>query len=139
MLRSVDLKDYMLQSPVTISPDAGLFEAVHKILVHKISGLCVIDDQRHLVGVLSEIDCLQGILSATYNQAGVGHVSEYMTAEVETARLGEDIVTVASDMMKKQQRRRPVVEDGKLIGQITCRQLLRAVKEFSVPADPSER
>ena len=33
-------------------------------------------------------------------------------------------------MLLKNKRRRPVVEDGKLIGQITCRQLLNAVKNF---------
>jgi hypothetical protein len=34
-------------------------------------------------------------------------------------------------MLRKNKRRRPVVEDGKLVGQITCRQLLSAVKNFT--------
>ena len=42
----------------------------------------------------------------------------------------EDIVDIAQDMLTKNKRRRPVVENGKLIGQITCRQLLTAVKKF---------
>lgn len=138
MLRSVDLKDYMQQSPVTISKDVGLFEAVHLILVNKITGLCVVDKNNNLLGVLSELDCLRGILSATYNESGVGLVSEHMTTDVDVAGLHDDIIDVASDMLKKRQRRRPVVEKGKLIGQITCRQLLRAVKEYSVPKDPAE-
>jgi hypothetical protein len=33
-------------------------------------------------------------------------------------------------MLLKNKRRRPVVENGKLIGQITCRQLLSAVMQF---------
>ena len=41
-----------------------------------------------------------------------------------------NILDVAQDMLLKNKRRRPVVEDGKLIGQITCRQLLTAVKKF---------
>jgi len=46
------------------------------------------------------------------------------------AHPNEDIVSVAQDMLMKNKRRRPVVEDGKLIGQITCRQLLSAVMGF---------
>lgn len=138
MLRSVDVKDYLLQNPVTITKDAGLLEAVHLILSHKISGLCVVDEHNNLLGVLSELDCLRGILGATYNESGVGLVSDYMTTDVDVAGLHDNIVNVASDMLKKKHRRRPVVENGKLLGQITCRQLLRAVKEFSVPEDPTE-
>ena len=43
----------------------------------------------------------------------------------------EDIVNVAQDMLAQNKRRRPVVENGKLIGQVTCRQLLTAVRKFS--------
>ena len=133
MLRSVDLKDYMQPSPITIQPTSSLQEAVGLIIEHKVSGICVVDNDNKLLGILSEMDCLGGILAATYNQGGLNNVSEYMTADVDVARLDENIVSVASDMMSKQQRRRPVVENGKLIGQITCRQLLRAVEEFPQP------
>ena len=133
MLRSVDLKDYMQPDPVTVLPSASLHQAVELIIEHKVSGICVVDDNKQLLGILSEMDCLRGILAATYNQGGLNNVSEYMTANVDVAHLGEDIVSVASDMMSKQQRRRPVVENGKLIGQITCRQLLRAIDEFPQP------
>ena len=138
MLRSVDLRDYMIDNPVEISKDAGIMEAVHLILVNKISGLCVVDDDRNLVGVLSELDCLDGILRASYNDSGIGKVEDVMSTDLVVASQGEDIVDVASDMLKTNSRRRPVVENGKLIGQITCRQLLRAVKEFSVPKDKRE-
>ncbi len=138
MLRSVELKDYMLDYPVRVSPDDDVFEAVHQILAHKISGVCVVDEHDNLVGVLSELDCLQAILSSIYNESGVGKVREFMTADVLTVGPRDDIVDVAMDMLKRKHRRRPVVENGKLIGQITCRQLLRAVKEFRAPQDPTE-
>ena len=60
-----------------------------------------------------------------------GMVRDYMTSEnLVVAHPGEDIVGVAQDMLRQNKRRRPVVEDGKLIGQITIRQLLKAVREF---------
>ncbi len=138
MLRSVQLKDYMIHDPVTVFADDDVFDAVHEILVNKISGVCVIDQQRNLLGVLSEMDCLTAILNATYNERNVGMVKEFMTTEVVTASIHDDIISVATDMQKMRHRRRPVVEEGKLVGQVTCRSLLHAVKSFSSKPDPSE-
>lgn len=132
MLRSVELKDYMLTNPIRVKADEDLFTAISLILANKISGLCVVDDNDKLIGILSELDCLQAILSATYNNAAVGTVGEYMASEnLITSSPNDDIIDVALDMLKHKKRRRPVVQDGKLIGQVTCRQLLNAVKEFS--------
>jgi CBS domain-containing protein len=131
MLRSVELKDYMLPNPVTVKADTDLCDAVESILEYKISGVCVIDDENHLLGVLSEMDCLKAILSAMYNEeTSVGPVSGYMTTDVYSVSPHADIVDVAQDMLKQRFRRCPVVQDGKLIGQISCRQLLRAVEKF---------
>jgi CBS domain-containing protein len=47
------------------------------------------------------------------------------------AHPNESILDVAQDMLLKKHRRRPVVENGRLIGQITCRQLLSAVRKFT--------
>ncbi len=131
MLQSVNLRDYMLLHPVKVKADANMIEAMKVIIDNKISGLCVVDDADNLVGILSELDCLRAVLSATYNKTSVGKVSEYMaTDNLVVAHPEEDIVDVAQDMLTKNKRRRPVVENGKLIGQITCRQLLTAVKKF---------
>ena len=131
MLRSVELKDYMLVHPVTVSVDADMGEAIRVIIDNKISGLCVVDNEGRLVGILSELDCLRAILSATYNEGGIGMVRDYMAHEnLVVANPHEDITDVAQDMLRKNKRRRPVVEDGKLVGQITCRQLLTAVMRF---------
>ena len=132
MLRSVELKDYMLTHPVTVSVDADMGEAIRLIIDNKISGLCVVDGDSRLVGILSELDCLRAMLHASYHEAGIGMVSEYMADDnLVVANPHEDITDVAQDMLQKNKRRRPVVEDGRLVGQITCRQLLTAVKNFS--------
>lgn len=132
MLPSIKLKDYMLINPVRVHPDEDLFAAVALILDHRLSGLCVVDDDGNLVGVLSELDCLKAILAASYeNRTNVGKVGDYMTREVVTSGADEDIVEVASDMLKSRHRRRPVVKDGKLVGQISCRQVLKAIRSFS--------
>ncbi|HLS98084.1 MAG TPA: CBS domain-containing protein [Porticoccaceae bacterium] len=138
MFHSVNLSDYMLHNPAKIHQNADLFDAVAVILEGRISGLCVVDDHNNLVGVLSELDCLGATLSSSYDGGrNVGAVRDYMTPvqQVAVASPGDDIVDVARDMLRNKHRRRPVVREGKLVGQITCRQLLRAIKEFSLAGD----
>ena len=131
MLQSVNLRDYMLLNPVKVRAEDNVLDAMQVIIDNKISGVCVVDSDANLVGILSEMDCLRAALGAIYNNSSIGIVRDYMAREnLVVAHPDEDIVDVAQDMLKKNKRRRPVVENGKLIGQITCRQLLSAVKKF---------
>lgn len=133
MLRSVSLRDYMLHSPVKVRAEDNVLDAMQVIIDNKISGVCVVDSHDNLVGILSEMDCLRAVLGAVYNNSGIGVVSDHMASDnLVVAHPNEDIVDVAQDMLLKNKRRRPVVENGKLIGQITCRQLLSAVKQFRI-------
>jgi|TARA_B100000768_G_scaffold46695_1_gene45525 CBS domain-containing protein len=137
MLRSVDISDYMIHRPVKIHADDEMSTAIGLVLDNKISGICVVNEQGDLVGVLSEMDCLKAILAATYNEHGdLGTAEDYMTTDVEYCDIHADLVDVADDMIKKGHRRRPVLDHGKLVGQITCRQLLRVVSEFNQRAVP---
>ncbi|MFT6958636.1 MAG: CBS domain-containing protein [Halieaceae bacterium] len=133
MLKSVNLRDYMLKNPVKVKADDNVLTAMQVIIDNRVSGVCVVDDRENLVGILSELDCLRAALGAIYNDTGIGQVKDYMASEnLVIAHPNEDIVDVAQDMLLKNKRRRPVVEDGKLVGQITCRQLLTAVKKFNL-------
>jgi CBS domain-containing protein len=132
----------MLTKPVVVTPDTGIFEAIHQILVHRISGVTVVSDDNRPIGVLSELDCLRAILRATYHDEAVGThpVRKYMSEGAETVALDDDIIDVAQSMLDHKRRRRPVVDrQGRMVGQVTCRALLRAVKDFDVPPDPLER
>ncbi len=132
MLQSVNLRDYMLVNPAKVKPDDNVLDAMRVIIDNKISGVCVVDDEGNLVGILSELDCLRAALGATYNKTGVGLVREHMTGDnLLVAHPNENILDVAQEMLLKKHRRLPVVENGRLIGQITCRQLLAAVRKFN--------
>jgi CBS domain-containing protein len=138
-LRSVDIGDYLLTDPVTIRENENIFHAIDVIIKNKVSGVCVINDDGDLVGMLSELDCMRAVLGATYNDGcrsgggGYGNVIEFMSKDVDCCELHADIVDVAADMLSKGHRRRPVLDHGKLVGQITCRRLLSAVSKFACP------
>lgn len=138
MFKSMRIKDYMTTTLPTVKADSDLFDAIHLILRHKVSGISVVDDNHKPVGMLSELDCLRAVLKGAYHQEAMAKVGEYMTSPCEIIDLDEDIISVAQDMLDNKRRRRPVVADGQLIGVVTCREILRAVKEWNAPSDPSE-
>jgi CBS domain-containing protein len=129
MLTSTELGDYMLRNPVTAKPNLTVYEAALRILEHKVSGLVVVDDRKMLVGMLSELDCLRVILAGAYNdqEFSTALVGDVMTKNVEVQHPDDDIVNVAASMLDHKHRRRPVVVDDRLVGQVTCRQILNIV------------
>ncbi|MDM8350381.1 CBS domain-containing protein [Pseudomonas sp. sp1636] len=131
MLKSIKVRDYMTRHLVTFRSETDLFTAINRLLEHRISGAPVIDSQGHLIGLLSEGDCLRGILSGAYYESAGGDVCAYMTTEVETISPEADIIEVSERFLRGRRRRMPVVEDGRLIGQISRSDVLRAVKEFA--------
>jgi len=131
MPKSIEVREYM-RTPRTVKHSATVSEAAQVIIENRVSGIVVVDDDGQLVGMLSELDCMQAIVSTVYNGGtpGAEKVKDVMTKEVAVNRPGEDIITVAAEMLKHKHRRRPIVDNGKLVGQISCRQLLRAIKDF---------
>ena len=141
MLRSIKVRDHMQLHPVVVHPETDLFEAIHLIIVNRISGVIVVDEHRKPVGMLSELDCLRAILVRSYHQEeiGVHPVRDHMSSLVESVHPDDGIIEIAQSLLDHKHRRRPVVDqDGVLIGQLSCRRILKAVKEFDCPPDPTE-
>lgn len=131
MLKSIKVRDYMTRHLLTFRADMDLFMAINRLLEHRVSGAPVVDGQGQLVGLLSESDCLRGILSGTYYESAGGVVGAYMTTEVEVISPEADIIEVSERFLRGRRRRLPVVEDGRLVGQVSRSDVLRAVKEFA--------
>ena len=132
MMTSVRIKDYMVSQPVTVLQSATIAEAARSIIEEKVSGVVVVNEAGVVVGMLSELDCLRNLLSEAYNGQAIGGeaVALAMTTPVTTCAADADIISIAESMLEYKQRRRPVVDQGKLVGQITCRQLLGALLDF---------
>ena len=129
-MKSVKVKDFMTRKLVTFGVKTNVVEAMDAFLQNKISGAPVLDDDGKLVGILSEVDLLHVIIQDSYYDESVGIVGDYMASPVETVDVNEDIYSVAQMFVKQRRRRYPVVSDGKLVGQISRRDILRAAEEF---------
>lgn len=127
------IRDCMRRNPLTISSNANLVQAIETIVEYKLTGLTVTDADGTAVGILSELDCIKAILAALYNDGDPEHalVRDAMSTELETCSPGDGIVEVAQAMLDTRQRRRPVLADGKLVGQVSSSNILWALMEHS--------
>ena len=132
MPRPTTIVDCMHKNPLTISVEANIAEAVEVMVEYKLTGLTVIDGAGKAVGVLSEIDCLGAILDSIYNEGDAEHalVRDVMITELNVCTPTDGIVEVAQAMLDSRQRRRPVILDGQLVGQVSSSNILWALMEF---------
>ncbi|ANQ47989.1 CBS domain-containing protein [Flammeovirga yaeyamensis] len=123
---SVD--QYMTKKLIVFKPDQFIEEAMEVLVEKKISGAPVINDEGDLVGMLSEKDCLHIVLESRYLNfpASQGRVKDYMTKAVMSITPDRDVVEVAMLFKNSSYRRYPIVKKGKLIGQVSRRDILRA-------------
>jgi predicted transcriptional regulator len=121
--------DYMARDLITFRPEDDIFSAVKILLDERISGAPVVDPRGRLVGMLSKKDCFKVVYGTSYHQEWGGRVEDYMSREVATIESGTDIVRAADLFMSSSYRRFPVVENGRMTGQISRADLLRALQE----------
>ncbi len=121
--------DYMARVLYTFSPADDIHTAVETLLNERISGAPVVDENGKLVGVLSKKDCLKVVYAASYHQDWGGRVDEYMSKDVHTIESGTDIIAAADFFVQSVYRRFPVMADGRMIGQISRCDILRALHD----------
>ena len=123
------LRDIMARDLITLRSDMGILQAMEVLLSHRISGACVLDATGTLVGVLSKKDCLRAALNAAYHQDRGNAVSEHMSTNVETLDPDLDIVAVAERFLASSFRRFPVLDQERLVGQVSRADILKALME----------
>jgi CBS domain-containing protein len=122
------VKDYMTRSIITFRPDTDVLDAVHELVTNRIAGAPVVDEEGNLVGMLSELDCMKVALQAGYHGHWGGPVSEFMTTDTQTVDAEMSIVDLAQHFVDTRFRRFPVVVGNRLVGQISRRDVLRALE-----------
>jgi CBS domain-containing protein len=111
------------QHVVHASPDATVYETARDMAERRVGAMAVVDGER-LVGIFSERDLMTRVVVPGRDPHAV-RVSEVMTRDVVTAGLGDNRETAIDKMKKAGCRHLPVVTEGRVIGMISMRDLLR--------------
>lgn len=131
--------EIMARRLITFRADDSIAHAISVLVKNKISGAPVVDGNGHLIGMLSEKDCMHVLVHEFYDSNGPAlskKVSDLMTRDVTTIESDLVVPRIAELFTKHPFRRLPVVDDGQLIGQISRRDVLEAI--YKLCAEPSK-
>jgi len=119
-------RDLMVTRLVVLDPEADVFEAIDTLLKHQISGAPVVDAHGKYLGVFTERCSISVLVSAAYDGTPTSSIRPFIDADAETIHPETDLLTIAQTFLGTPSRRLPVLEDGRLVGQVSRRDLLKA-------------
>jgi CBS domain-containing protein len=148
-------KDIMQPEVITVRPEASVRELADLLAEKKVSGVPVVDEEQHVVGVVTEGDIilqdadlhfphyvqfLDGVIylesvrafEERFRKAFGARVRDIMSTDVITVGPDAPVREVATLMADREVNRVPVVEGGRLVGIITRHDVVKAI---AVPED----
>ncbi len=131
-LQGAPITQYMARQLITFRPDSEIDTVINTFLEKGITGAPVLNDQKEIVGLIDDKDCL-GVLfqDAYHNQPGRTTVDAYMSNVMRTISVDADIIDAANIFLRTPYKRLLVVDHaGKLVGQVSRRDILRAIQEM---------
>ena len=144
----MDAKDFMTTNVITCKEDCSVKEAAQVMLDNSFSVLPVVDSSENLVGILTESDFVGkelevphalasikqlfgqsfnvGDIELIYNKAKGKKVSEVMSKNLITANPETSLDRIVNMIISKNLKRVPIVNEQKIVGIITRKNLIRA-------------
>ena len=129
----IKVSDYMTRDLITFSPDQSVMEVIETLVKHKISGGPVVDENDRLLGIISEGDCIKQLNDSRYYNMPIddSRVEKFMVKDVETIDGNLNSFDAANKFIKTKRRRFPILENGKIVGQISQKDVMIAALKLN--------
>ncbi len=129
---NIRVSDYMTRKLITFRPEQSIMEVMEKLIKNGISGGPVVNENNELLGIISEGDCMKRISDSRYYNMPIDDatVENNMASDVDTIDGDMNVFDAAKKFLELKHRRFPILEDGKLVGQISQRDILKAALEL---------
>jgi CBS domain-containing protein len=112
----------------SVKPDVTVLQAL-EVMAEKNIGAVMVMTGDDVAGILSERDCIRK-LDLVGKTAGATPVREIMTADVLYVEAGQSLEECMALMINKNIRHLPVHENGRLLGLISVRDVLKEVVDY---------
>ncbi|WP_111308986.1 CBS domain-containing protein [Confluentibacter sediminis] len=122
------VSDYMSTKLITFKTDDKIETVIDSLIKYRISGGPVVNSKHELIGIISEGDCIKQLSDSRYHNLPMTNntVEACMIKNVETIDGNMNIFDAANKFLESKRRRFPIVENGKLVGQISQKDILKA-------------
>ena len=146
------VRDIMEKDPVTVAPEATVEDVVATLRKHQLPGVPVVDDDRRVVGIVTEADLVLpdengdlhiphyinlfggtvfleslGRFEGRLRKAFAANAADMMTRDPDTVDPDTSVREAARLIHETGHNRLPVVEDGRLVGVVTRLDVLGAL------------
>jgi len=129
---NIRVSDYMSRNLIKFKPEQSVLEVMHILVKKRISGGPVVNDKNELIGIISEGDCMKQISESRYHNHPMENLSveNHMIKDVETIDGNMNVFDAANKFLENRRRRFPIIENGKLVGLISQKDVLKAALEL---------
>ncbi|MCM3715001.1 acetoin utilization AcuB family protein [Halalkalibacter oceani] len=135
------IEQIMTRDVITLPADATIKEAMRLIELHKIKHIPVVDDDAHIIGIVSDRDIRDAspsIFHATDHLEDFHKpVSTIMKRDVITAHPLDFVEEISNIFYEHHIGCLPIIDDGRLVGLITEKDVLHSLVELIGANQPS--
>ena len=121
------VKDFMQHKLPHITPNTEMTTVIAELQKFKLLGAPVFDDNKLLVGFISEQELLKPLMQSSYFCDGMVKVSQLMQTEVVTVSGDTNIMELAEQMQPGKPKNYPVVDGDVVVGMISRADILKAL------------
>jgi citrate synthase len=124
--------ELMSSPPVTATPAELVSVAAARMRDNRVGSAIVTDSDQRPIGILTERDLLRFVGSGGDSEAT--KVSEWMTEAPRTVTPDEPVVKAFADLAEHGYRHFPVTEEGRVVGVVSLRDMMRVARIEPVTA-----
>ena len=115
-------RDIMTENVITVKPDVLVTDMIKLFIQWHISGLPVVDSEANLLGIVTEYDIMNFVMSGDATNTTA---SEVMTKDVQTCPPDTLVSSIINSFALHRIRRVPIVEGRKVVGIVSRRDIVK--------------
>ncbi|MDX1589642.1 MAG: CBS domain-containing protein [Oleiphilaceae bacterium] len=124
------VREYMKSLSLYFAETDSVEKVAAALVKHRELGAPVLDSQQHLVGFITEQDCIKEMLNDSYYAQEHLLAKDIMSTRTVSVAPDSNVLQLAEEMTNRKPKLYPVVDEGRVVGIIARSDVLRALTIF---------